>query len=250
VSSVSRVQGLRTSGAAGPHSGRDPRMKQTDEEAIAEALQDVYTPTRRFFTSDLHFGHNNIIAFCQRPFDSVDEMNECLINNWNSVVTDDDEVWVLGDVCMGKLDDSLNLINELNGTLHLISGNHDRTWSGNKKGVEAAVTRYLAAGFTTISESGSGRVGGRHVLMSHFPYERDERHGARFADFHPIDQGAWLLHGHVHELWRQRGRQINVGTDAWNYTPVSEETIIDLIAGGSQHIDRYGTVLDRPEEAP
>lgn len=56
-----------------------------------------YSPDHTFFTSDTHFGHANIIRFCKRPFENVEEMNEALIENWNKVVSDDDTVFHLGE---------------------------------------------------------------------------------------------------------------------------------------------------------
>ena len=104
----------------------------------------------RFWTSDLHFGHANIIRYCNRPFGDVDEMNRSLIQRWNDVVGNDDEVWVLGDVAMGRIGDTLGLIRQLHGTKILLAGNHDRCWapSGvvNTKWNEA----YRDAGFAEI----------------------------------------------------------------------------------------------------
>ena len=59
----------------------------------------------------------------------------------------------------------------------------------------------------------------------------------------PDDTGGWLLHGHIHENWRQRDRQINVGVDAWDFTPVSEEQIAALIAAGPARLDQHGQPL-------
>jgi calcineurin-like phosphoesterase family protein len=69
------------------------------------------------------------------------------------------------------------------------------------------------------------------VEISHFPF-RHEREGDKFYDWRPTSQGQWLLCGHVHEKWRQRGRQINVGVDAWGGYPASEEAIAELISQG------------------
>ena len=68
-----------------------------------------------YFTSDLHFGHLNIIRFCDRPFPGVGAMNSRLVQLWNETVTDDDTVWVLGDVALGALDESLAHIGRLAG---------------------------------------------------------------------------------------------------------------------------------------
>ena len=78
-----------------------------------------------FFTGDHHFGHANIIKYCNRPFNSVEEMDEMLIDEWNYVVNPDDIVYHLGDIAfsMNELD---KIIRRLNGTIYIIPGNHIR----------------------------------------------------------------------------------------------------------------------------
>lgn len=68
-----------------------------------------------WFTADLHLGHTNIIRYSARPFLDAEAMNRALIDGWNEVVEDDDDVWVLGDVAMGKIDETLPLVSELLG---------------------------------------------------------------------------------------------------------------------------------------
>ncbi|MGH9119072.1 MAG: hypothetical protein ACRD0A_14675 [Acidimicrobiales bacterium] len=80
----------------------ETRVPQRSRLAILVAMT-------RWFTADLHLGHANIIDYSRRPFDSVDEMNRALIDNWNEVV-DDDEVWMLGDFALGKIAESLPLV--------------------------------------------------------------------------------------------------------------------------------------------
>jgi len=75
--------------------------------------------------SDTHFCHTNIIKYCNRPFKDVNEMNETIISNWNSVVKSDDWIVHLGDVSFGRIEASLELLKRLNGNKILISGNHD-----------------------------------------------------------------------------------------------------------------------------
>src|SRR5687768_16524721 len=105
-----------------------------------------------FFTSDLHFGHGNIQAYCPtRPQGTVDEHNEILIANWNDTVDEHDVVYVLGDVAMGKIADSLPLVKRLNGYKFLIPGNHDRLWWAHKpKDVDRWTPVYQEAGFDVI----------------------------------------------------------------------------------------------------
>ena len=80
---------------------------------------------KKFYISDLHFGHKNVLGFDNRPFTSVEEMNEELIRRWNSVVSDGDIVYVLGDMFWMKPNDAMPIIDRLNGQIFLVKGNHD-----------------------------------------------------------------------------------------------------------------------------
>lgn len=84
---------------------------------------------RVFVCADLHFSHSNIIKYENRPFKDKDDMNEQLIKNWNSVVSDEDTVYVLGDVAFCSKVQAQALISRLNGKKYLIMGNHDRAKS-------------------------------------------------------------------------------------------------------------------------
>ena len=81
-----------------------------------------------FFTSDLHLGHRNIIRLCNRPFSSIDEMDECLIEKWNKKVTNADTVYILGDLMFRNEKPPEEYLRQLRGKKHLIIGNHDREW--------------------------------------------------------------------------------------------------------------------------
>jgi len=187
----------------------------------------------RFFTADLHLGHHNIIDYCDRPYRSVDQMNAALVDRWNDTVGPDDEVIVLGDFAMGRLRDTLPLAGRLRGRKVLVTGNHDRCWSGHRRGAERAVGRYLEAGFAEIWQGVVGLdLGGVPVLACHFPYEGDSHDYDRFPNHRPVDSGDWLLHGHVHQRWRVRGRMINVGVDVWDYAPVAEHELAALATVG------------------
>lgn len=184
----------------------------------------------RFFTADLHLGHHNILGYCNRPFADVDEMNAALVDRWNAVVGPDDEVVVLGDFALGRIGETLPLARRLHGRKVLLAGNHDRCWVGHRRGVEAAVAQYLDAGFDEIWQgSVTLAVGGVQVLAGHFPYSGDSHDQDRYVAHRPTDEGAWLLHGHVHGRWRVRDRMINVGVDAWAYEPVAEARIAQLL---------------------
>jgi calcineurin-like phosphoesterase family protein len=185
----------------------------------------------RFWTSDLHFGHANIIRYCDRPFADVDAMNRALVDRWNDVVSPADDVWILGDVAMGPIDESLAFVGQLHGRKVLLAGNHDRCWSGHGPKAEPWVERYLEAGFDEILQSAvEATLGTMPVLCSHFPYRGDSRDEERYLAHRPIDDGLVLLHGHVHERWKVCDRQVNVGVDVWDFHPVTDDELLSAIA--------------------
>ncbi len=190
-----------------------------------------------FFTSDQHFGHVRISELSGRPFSNVPAMNAHLVHAWNARITDQDTVWVLGDVCMGKLSESLDLIALLCGRKILVPGNHDRCWNQGKLGWKGQEQRYLDAGFDRIIHGpAQARVGSVEVTVSHLPFVGDSQADDRYLGARPEDKGQWLIHGHVHEKWRQRGKMINVGVDAWGGKPVSEHTLATMITAGPADI--------------
>ena len=186
-----------------------------------------------YYISDLHCWHKNAIGFDNRPFKDVDEMNGELIKNWNSVVTDGDDVYVVGDMCWSHSEkDWTYLLDNLNGRIHLILGNHDvKRMSENLQKKFAECVPYLE-----INDNG------REVLLSHFPMMLYK---------HSYNQNTYMICGHVHtnredslltkwrmELWRTRssyadsyGNIINVGCmkDYMNYTPQTLNYLIDVL---------------------
>lgn len=191
----------------------------------------------RHFTADLHLGHANIIIYTQRPFRTVEEMDAALVDAWNAVVDDDDEVWVLGDVALGTIAESLALVGRLQGTKILVPGNHDRCWEGNGRRAAQWAQRYREAGFADIRAAPQGlTVKGTTVLLDHFPYRGDSTGTDRYTTYRPVDKGEWLLHGHVHASWRQVDKMVNVGVDAWAGRPVAEEALAACIAAGPRQL--------------
>ncbi len=183
-----------------------------------------------WFTADQHFGHTNIIDYCGRPFASVSEMNEALIERWNARVREDDTVWVLGDVAMGPIDESLAAVRRLAGRKILVAGNHDRCWYGHGERAFEWMDRYLDAGFDEIVQGSPAiEIDGVSVVLSHFPYEGDSRATDRYVEHRPPDDGRWLLHGHVHDRWSVRDRMINVGVDVRGYAPVAEHEVAAIV---------------------
>lgn len=191
-----------------------------------------------YFTSDPHVGHRNIIKYCGRPFTNVDEMDAALEAAWRGVIGDDDDVLVVGDVAMGRRTETLPRYGALPGRKLLVCGNHDGPFRRDGVAQPKAEQQYLDAGFDEILHGTHRiRIGRRRVLISHFPYRGDSHEHDRYVEHRPIDQGEWLIHGHVHDLWRQRGRMINVGVDAWAGAPVPLETIAAMIDAGPQDLD-------------
>ena len=82
-----------------------------------------------YVVSDTHFNHENVIRYSNRPYASVEEMNEALIANWNNVVKPEDVVICLGDFALGNKDDIPGIVARLNGMKILVRGNHDRSKS-------------------------------------------------------------------------------------------------------------------------
>ncbi|HET9893679.1 MAG TPA: metallophosphoesterase family protein [Streptosporangiaceae bacterium] len=202
--------------------------------------------TQVWYTSDTHFRHAKVAAL--RGFSSVEEHDEAVIRRWNEVVEKGDVVWHLGDFAMGgKVDgvDGLRRIAwRLNGTKHLITGNHDAPWPGHKDAWKHQ-WRWNDM-FSSVQAFGRRQIDGRNVLLSHFPYIGDHTPEDRHTQFRLRDEGLWLLHGHTHDATRLgpyrlrtatvgsetpewRGLQIHVGLDAWDLRPVAEQDVLALI---------------------
>lgn len=163
-------------------------------------------------------------------------MDDTLIARWNDTVGTQDLVWVLGDYALGDYRKGLSYLPRLNGTKVLVSGNHDRCWGGDRHGWKH-VRDYIDAGFVAVHDLARTTLPpvapaepGQRVLLSHFPYVGDSGDEDRFTQFRLRDEGAWLLHGHVHTAYQSSGRGINVGVDVWDYTPVAAEHLAAMIA--------------------
>lgn len=191
-----------------------------------------------WFTSDTHFSHANILKYCNRPFYGTDHMDETLINNWNALVDTDDVVYHLGDVALGPIDSSLEKIKRLEGYKILVVGNHDRPfmrsgkpdanmWWDRYAGVFNEVVHWKGM----LLDIGDGL---ETVKLSHFPYDGDHSEVDRYQDVRPKDIGTPLVHGHTHSnekfsLSAKGTPQVHVGVDAWNFFPVSEEQVIEVL---------------------
>jgi calcineurin-like phosphoesterase family protein len=180
----------------------------------------------RWFTSDTHFGHARIIELCNRPFADIDEMDQTIIDNWNSVVQPSDEVFHLGDVALGPKDRWQEIFHQLNGRLVLVIGNHDALyWENKPRYIEKYAPLYRR--FDVAGRNLTIPIDGQLVMLAHFSYDPDyQGRGMQTEDF-----GFPLIHGHTHgtehDTMSSKGTpQFHVGMDAWNYFPVSENRII------------------------
>lgn len=173
-----------------------------------------------FMTSDCHYGHKNIIRFCNRPFKDVVEMRESLIKNWNDRVTYQDSVYVLGDFSFEKNDeDTSNILNRLNGQKFLVLGNHDNHLKSKSLSKFSWVKNYYEL-----------RDGDNKLVLFHFP----------ISVWNKGHHGSYHLHGHVHGSHNDcKIRRYDVGVDVvnHNYAPVSLDEIYDRLknATGVKH---------------
>lgn len=96
----------------------------------------------RYFTSDTHYGHANIVRYCNRPYADVEQMNADLVSRAALTLGADDELWHLGDVALGRLDDTLTHLAEIPAAVTLVAGNHGRCHPSNGKRAEASPEIY------------------------------------------------------------------------------------------------------------
>lgn len=179
-----------------------------------------------YFTSDWHLGHRNIIDYCNRPFSSVEEMNETIIDNMNSIANEEDQLIVVGDICMGKIGETLPLLDRINAMIYLVPGNHDRVHPMNKpKTLRRFVPEYLK--YMNIGNTHSNIWGSFNVC--HFPYTGDSQDADRYEEWRMPQSSTPIVCGHVHDAWKIKDNQINVGVDAWDFMPVSIETIDEIV---------------------
>ena len=157
-----------------------------------------------WFTSDLHFGHANIIKYSNRPFASVDEMDRVLIANWNAKVGQYDVVRFLGDFCFSDLEKGQRYFDQLNGVKHLIVGNHDKTAVQIK-------------GWKSINHFEEIKVEGQSITLCHYA----------MRVWNKSHHGAWHLYGHSHGSLPDdpNSRSFDVGVDCHDYQPINLDDI-------------------------
>jgi len=160
-----------------------------------------------WITSDAHFGHERILEYCNRPFSSVDEMDDELIARWNAVVKSSDTIYHLGDFTLKKYADEY--LDRLNGKILLIPGSHDY-WL---KKVD--LNKYKGK-LDILPQLYSIKLFGKRVVMCHYPMASWE------ASFH----GSIHFHGHSHGNMDQVHNRVDVGVDCNNFYPFHLEKFI------------------------
>jgi calcineurin-like phosphoesterase family protein len=174
-----------------------------------------------YLVSDLHLDHDNIIEYCDRPFDSVAEMNETLVERWNAVVDPGDEVLYGGDLTIRSSAAALlDWLEELHGELVFLLGNHDGT----------------------VLE-GLDRV--RFVEECRFEHRGVPFHAVHDPADGPSNHAGWLLHGHHHNNWPDEfpfvdheTRRVNLSVELLDYRPLATDRLVDYLACGERFTDR------------
>jgi len=164
-----------------------------------------------------YFGHANIIKYCNRPFKDTYLMNKALTENWNSVVSPEDKVFHLGDFAFGGIRKYLPY---LNGEIILIRGNHDR--DSEIKGCGLKIYQNLDFEYAGYKFKMNHRP--VFIPATYDPFNDGERRSN--INLHEYD---YILCGHVHEKWVNNQKNINVGSDVWDFKPVSIDKLIEYI---------------------
>lgn len=182
-----------------------------------------------WFTSDLHFYHNNILKYCNRPFQDINDMTTQLINNWNEVVCNEDAVFILGDFVWGNDPIKIkNIINQLNGkNLYFLMGNHDNVHS--YPNIDSRIKVFCDIAHIKVKYQDLKAASSVELCLSHYP----------LATWEGRQRGCINLHGHIHskegetgfegieKIWP--GRSYDVGVDANNYKPIELNKILLLL---------------------
>ena len=177
-----------------------------------------------FFTSDTHFFHENVINFCNRPFESNEQQTIELIKRWNEVVPKDGIVFHSGDLAWtGDIGRILSLVKSLNGTIYLISGNHDYQNKLDREVIKN-IFRSYNGDFMDIANLLVVKDNNQQMTICHYPML-----------YWP--NNAIMLHGHVHSGPKSTARDIvpfhpmryDIGVDNNNYYPISYKNLMNII---------------------
>ena len=182
-----------------------------------------------WYTADTHFGHDNIIRYCDRPFSTSRDMDARIVDNMRQRVAKNDDLWIVGDFAYGERRRDMSYLMEifeaLPGRKHLVIGNHDGPetlklpWKSIERLVELKDMR-----------------GRPKNTLCHYP----------MLTWNGFNRGGLQLFGHVHEKWRGTRKSVNVGVDVWDFRPVKFEEI-ESRASGQPEL-RYWDVVETVDE--
>jgi calcineurin-like phosphoesterase family protein len=166
-----------------------------------------------YYIADTHFGHENVIGFCNRPFADIEEMNRVMVANWNERVKGNDTVYVLGDMFF-RCKDPESILRQLKGKKRLLVGNHDGSWM-----TMLDVMQYFESVDSLLETAGSDCG----LTLCHYPL-LTWRHQKK----------TYMIHGHIHndtseDYWpliKARERVLNAGVDINGFKPVTLEELI------------------------
>ncbi len=170
---------------------------------------------RVWFTSDHHFGHENIIQYCNRPFSSVEEMDAEMISHWQTMVRPEDSVYVLGDFSFHEPGRTSEILRSLPGQKFLVKGNHDSSRRLKKTTGWAWVKDYHEMQLSFSMPENRGLK----VILFHYPIE----------SWRTIGRGAFHLHGHSHGRVSPHMRRLDVGVDPWSFGPITADQVAAIL---------------------
>jgi calcineurin-like phosphoesterase family protein len=195
-----------------------------------------------FFTADLHFGHANIMKYCNRPFDSVEEMNDHMITGWVERVKPGDTVYILGDFGFADANEISRILDRLPGQKFLVYGNHDKTIKKNAnlrdKFVKCCDYLEISVPDSDAKIPRRGAVDGtakarQDIVLSHYAH----------LVWNKSHHGSWMLHGHSHGSlsYPYDVKILDVGVDAHGFVPLSYEEVKEIMkTKGNRVIDHHG----------
>jgi len=191
------------------------------------------------FASDNHFGHANIIKFCKRPFDTVEEMDEEMIARWNEVVTVGDTVYYVGDFCLGGYDQWQRYRNRLNGKILFVPSDHDHRWVKCVIGACGITPLWILQPLYVlrlgkrVSELTKGMPTDLHdIVLCHWMMRSWPR----------SHYGTWHIHGHHHRRAHLEfpGKVLNVAVDLHDFYPWSLDEVVAYMARQPNNTDYIG----------
>lgn len=178
-----------------------------------------------YFTSDLHLGHDKEFLYQPRGFSSIEEHDHAIVDNWNSIVAEEDEVYLLGDVMLNDKERGIEFLKQLKGKIHIIRGNHD---------TNSKVELYKECpNVVEICEAKTIKIKKQYFFLCHYP--------CYTTNFDDTDIYTHLinLYGHTHQkdnFFNDNPYMYHVGLDSHNNFPVSIEEILQDIRNKKRNL--------------